>query len=173
MTNIMAAAALIASQIGAPLPQGVPAVEAPVAISAPALAAPAANVSVISSYVSASGNLSGNGYLHCSAPQNGSGWMSGSINLSAQMLVNGPDGARGTIPVSGYAYLTGSCQNGAGFVSGSVSVTGYGTLYSREGNRAGTVSLNGSVFVSQYASGFVWINQYATVSGYFTSASSN
>ena len=53
-------------------------------------------------------------------------------------------------------------------MSGSASVSGYGTLYARDGRRAGTVSMNGSVFVNQYVTQFVWINQYATVSGYFT-----
>jgi hypothetical protein len=170
MTNIMAAAALIASQIGAPLPVSAPAVVVPVAVAKEAAPVRAA---ASSGYVSATGFLSGNGYLQCSAPRGGSGWMSGSVNLTAQMPVNGPDGAYGTVPVSGYVYLTGSCQNGSGFVSGSASVNGYGTLYTREGKRAGTVQLNGSVFVSQYASGFVWINQYATVSGYFSADPAN
>ena len=68
MTNMLAAAALIASQMGAPLPADVPAVVVP-AVTAKA-AAPAPR-SQASSYVSASGTLSGSGYLHCSAPQNG------------------------------------------------------------------------------------------------------
>ena len=58
-------------------------------------------------------------------------------------------------------------------MSGSASVSGYGTLYTREGKRAGTVQLNGSVFVNQYVSGFAWINQYANVSGYFTADPAN
>lgn len=165
MTNILATAALIASQIGAPLPADAPVVVVPVAVARQT--APSAPIAQ-SSYVSASGYLSGSAYMSCNAPQNSSGWMSGTVNLTAQMQVTGPDGARGTVPVSGYAFLSGSCQNGAGFVSGSASVRGVGTMYGRDGRRAGTVSLDGSVFVHQYVSGFAWINQYATLSGYFS-----
>ena len=167
MTNIMAAAALIASQIGAPLPVNAPAVVVPVAVGK-ALPAPVERAASSSGYVSASGTLSGSGYMNCSAPRNGSGWMSGSVNLTAQLYVNGPDGSRGTVPVSGYVFLSGSCQNGSGFATGSASVTGYGTLYGNDGKRAGTVQMNGTVFVNQFVTQFAWINQYATVSGYFT-----
>jgi len=170
MTNIMAAAALIASQIGAPLPAGAPAVAVPVAV---AKAVPAVSAAGSSGYVSATGTLSGSGFMQCNAPRNGSGWMSGWVNLSSQMSVNGPDGAHGTVPVSGTVYLTGSCQNGSGFVSGSASVSCYGTLYARDGKRAGSVQLNGNVFVNQFVSGFAWINQYANVSGYFTADPAN
>lgn len=170
MNNIMAAAALIASQIGAPLAVETPAVVVPVAA---AKATPLPHAAASSRYVSASGTLSGSSYLTCSAPPNGSGWMNGSVNLTANMSVSGPNGLHGYVPVSGYVFLSGSCQNGSGFVSGSASVNGHGILYSRDGRRAGTVALNGSVFVSQFASEFVWINQYATVSGYFTADPAN
>jgi hypothetical protein len=169
MTNIMAAAALIASQIGAPVPVAAPAVVVPVAVEA---ASPAPRTQA-SGYVTATGMLSGSGYMQCSAPQNGSGWMNGSVNLSGQLPVNGPDGVHGSVPVSGYVFLSGSCSNGGGFASGSASVTGYGVLYNREGRRAGTVTLNGSIFVSQYVSQFAWINQYATVSGFFSADPAN
>lgn len=166
MTNIMAAAALIASQIGTPLPAGAPVATVPVA-SAKAVATPGPRAAASGS-VSGTGMLSGSGYMRCNAPQNGSGWMSGGINLSAQMPIYGPDGAYGTIPVSGYVFLNGSCRNGSGFVSGSAQVTGYGALYARDGRRAGTVRLNGTVFVNQYVSEFAWINQFTTVTGWFT-----
>jgi hypothetical protein len=46
-------------------------------------------------------------------------------------------------------------------------VSGYGTLYGSDGSSAGTIRLDGTVFVNQYVSGsYVWINQYATLSGY-------
>ena len=75
MTNILAAAALIASQIGTPLPADAPAVAVPVAIAREVPATRA--VASASGYVSATGSLSGSGFMQCSAPQNGSGWMSG------------------------------------------------------------------------------------------------
>ncbi|MDP3542852.1 MAG: hypothetical protein Q8T11_10355 [Elusimicrobiota bacterium] len=170
MTNIMAAAALIASQIGAPVAFDAAPVVVPPAKAVVISAAPRAGT-LASGYVSASGTVSGSGYLHCSAPQNGSGWMSGSVNLSGSLPVNGPDGARGSVPVSGHVYLTGSCQNGGGFVSGSAFLQGSGSLYGRDGRLAGTVRLDGSVFISQYASSsFLWVNQFTTLSGYFTAA---
>jgi hypothetical protein len=58
-------------------------------------------------------------------------------------------------------------------VNGSASVYGSGTLYARDGRRAGTVRLDGTVFVNQYSSGYTYINQYATLSGYFTAAPAN
>ena len=166
MTNMLAVAALIASQIGAPLPADAPAVIVP---TAAATVVPAARAAAASGSVSATGNLSGSTSMQCN-----SGWMNGWVNLTAQMQVSGPDGTHGTVPVSGQVHLSGSCQNGSGgFVSGSASVSGYGTMYSREGRRAGTVRLNASVFINQHVSEFAWINQYATVHGYFTADPAN
>ena len=76
---------------------------------------------------------------------------------------------RGTVPVNGWVHLSGSCQNGGGFANGSASLNGWGTLYGRDGRRAGSVRLDGTVFVNQHVSGqHVFINQYANLSGWFT-----
>lgn len=162
MTNLLAVAAAIAMEIGAPPP-----IETPAVVP---LGSGSFQSSAASGYISAWGTLTGSGFLSCSAPPNGngSGWMNGSINLTANMPVRGPDGVSGTVPVSGYVSLSGSCQNGAGSVSGSAMVNGYGTLYGRDGKRAGTARLAGTVFINQYVSSqYVWINQYASLTGRF------
>jgi hypothetical protein len=165
--NLLAAAALIASQIGVSLPAEAPVVPAPAA-SLIGEGMPSRVASLASGPVSASGTLSGSGFMHCNGGANGSGWMTGSVSLTSRMTVSGPDGVTATVPVSAYVFLSGSCLNGSGFVTGNASVTGSGPLYDRDGRRAGTVDLRGSVFINQHVAGFAWINQYATVTGYFT-----
>jgi hypothetical protein len=167
MNKLLAAAALVAAEIGAPLP------EAPVPVVVPAprvravAATPRAEAPVQSGYASGTGWLSGSAHLWCNeAPGGNGGWMSGSVHLRGDLSVNGPDGTRGTVPVSGFVHLTGSCRDGSGFVSGSAYFDGSGPLY-KDGRRAGVARLSGSVFVHQHANGFVWINQYASLSGRF------
>ncbi len=167
MTNITAVVALMAAQIGAPLPPETAPVVVPVVSSklAPARA------TAVPSYITGSAFLQGSGYLSCSAPRGGSGSMSGSVDLRASVSVTGPNGESGIIPVSGYAFLNGMCQNGAGFVSGTAWVSGQGYLYGRDGKLAGTLRLNSPVSVNQYASSsFVFVSQYATLSGYLEPA---
>ena len=153
-------AVAIAAEIGAGAPAAVtPVVSVPV--TAP-LAPPRTNA-VSSGWASGSGWVMGNAFMNCSAPPNGSGWMNGNANLNGTIPVNGPDGTSGNISVSGFVWLSGSCSNNQGFVSGSTTLNGWGTLYGRDGKAAGTG------FVNQYVTGsFVFINQYASVSGNFT-----
>lgn len=163
MTSLLAAA-VIALEIGAPLPE-----ETPVVV-VPDVSLQSVQEAAASGYVSGFGYLSGSGFLFCSASpnSNGSGWMNGSMNLTADIPVYTPSGISGTIPVSGFISLSGSCQNGAGYVTGSATIGGYGILYGRDGKRAGTTRLSGTVFVNQYVSSqYVWINQYASLTGRF------
>ncbi len=169
MSNILAAATLIASQMGAPLPADAPVV-APAAISKEV---PGVRAAAASGYVFASGTLSGSGSLYCSPTSNDSGWLNGLVYLTAEMPVNAPDGVHGKVLVSGYVFLSGPCRKGAGFVSGSALIAGGAPLYSREGRRAGMVQLRGYVSVNQYATPFVSINQHATLNGYFTADPAN
>src|SRR3972149_2819215 len=57
-------------------------------------------------YMSASGNISGSGFVPCYPPY-GAGYRSGSIWLSGYADVTGPEGLRGSVYVSGSVFLSG------------------------------------------------------------------
>lgn len=116
--------------------------------------------------VSGSGSVSGSGYLTC-ASSGGSGWLSGSIQLSDVINVYGDDGARGHIPVSGTAFLSGFCGNGWGSANGSGTVSGSGPIYDSKGNRLGTAYVSGSVSVTASNVGSVLVRVSTSVSGSF------
>lgn len=147
MKSLLASLALIAGQIGAPLPVPPPAVS----VSAP---------------LSADGYVSGSGNISCSGPR-GSGMRSGWITLQGNVNVRTSDGATGTVAVGGSVFVNGSCSNDSGFVNGSGTVSGSSPVYGRDGKYAGRAELSGTVFVNQYASGFyVWVNnQHVSFSG--------
>jgi hypothetical protein len=156
-------AAAIAVRLGAPS-----ALPAPLVVAAPTPSTKpmksALKVQGSSGPISGYVSVSGNGYLPCSGP-NGSGMMSGWINLRADVNVTTADGAAGSVPVSGTAFVSGSCQSGSGLVSGSAMLNGSGAIY-KAGRYAGTAQLSGSLFINQYVSGgFAWINQSAYLSG--------
>ena len=167
MNELLAAAALMAAGIGAPVPSEAPAVVVPraVAVAAPRTSVKPFTVKGTSGWVNEQAHFTGSGFMHCSGGHNGSGWMNGSIHLNTTVYVRTADGT-GSVPMSGFVSLSGSCNNGSGYVSGNASVSGYGTIYGANGRRAGTVRLSGTVFVNQYVSGqHLWLNEYASVSG--------
>jgi hypothetical protein len=140
---------------------------APVAPAAAAALAAASAASVkISALTGGSGSISGyasatgNGSMNC----NGS-WMNGWANLTAYVSVTTEDGANAQFPVSGMAFLSGTCQNNVGFVSGSAMMNGSGSLY-KAGRYVGSVNLSGNAFINQYVNApFAWINQNVYLSG--------
>lgn len=177
LENASAVAAALGASVSAPeaaaiaAPAGAPFAAAPTPAK-PASAAPGAVK--IASLTGASGSVSGyasatgNGTMNCSGGPAGSGWMSGWINLSAQVSVTTDDGASAQFPVSGTVFLSGSCQRGSGFVSGSAQLNGSGSLY-KAGRYAGTVSLSGNPFINQYVTGpFAWITQNVYLSGTYS-----
>ena len=154
----------IAASLGTPMT-----LEAPLKLATPPASTAPLKSAVIAPNTSGSVSgyawVTGNGFMNCSGGPNGSGWMSGWINLRADVNVTTADGASGTVSVNGTAYVSGSCQNGSGFVAGNAMLNGSGALY-KAGRYVGSASLSGSAFINQYASGsFVWINQNVYLSG--------
>ena len=123
------------------------------------------NLSGASGSVSGYASATGSGSMSCSGGPLGSGWMNGWINLRADVSVTTDDGASARLPVTGTAFLSGSCRNGSGFVNGNATMNGSGSLY-KAGRYVGTVSLSGNALINQYVTGpFVWITQSVFLSG--------
>ena len=89
------------------------------------------------------------------------------IPLSGSIEILGPDGARGYVTAQGNARLTGWCHGDNVELWGDAPLAGSGALMIN-GVPAGNAYVSGQVSVRYYGWGIVSVNEWASVSGYFT-----